>query len=661
MTLHDDNMPLTQYDTELQRLAQTYSAAMGADVSRLKAAIAGASESSVIGVGSGGSFTVASLVCNLHEAYTGRVSRPSTPLEIICNPTLAASSPVFLISAEGKNPDIIEAMQRARRHSARPVHVVTNRADCPLMHQVERLTDVSTHVYELAEKDGYLATNSLLLDAVLFARAYGELDQTQDHLPVQFSDLRIGAQTLEDWVAEAQAFVGECVERGAVTAIYSPLLKPIAADLESKLSEAALLHTQFTDLRSYAHGRHLWLANRPQDCAVLALTEPSLGKLWEGMKALFPTDVPTLTMGLAGATPRDLIAGLVAQMYLVSAIAKGLGQDPGRPLVPLFGRELYYIKLQDIIPVPVEDEDGIERSKYDVLGAGWPSQRNHGSMRRAKDEFIATLEKQRFRAVVFDYDGTLSSSQRTDGPPPKAVLDHLERLVRSGVVVGIASGRGGSIQECLEKYLPNDVLKGIQLGLYNGGSLADATTTPVKPQETSEFLSHVTRIIVRLKALGVPIHEHKTTHPYQVSVRFREGLPTDNMWFVVADALRQAGLDMSSMVKSKHSVDILAAGITKSRLIAHIIQNFKIDPYEILTLGDQGAWPGNDSALLEHRFSLSVDVPSRRIDRGWKLAPSHRRDVDASLWYLERFIEDGAGAFAVRVSPSVQTESSSHA
>ena len=645
-------MPINHYERELQYLAATYSAAMNADVSRLKAAIAGASESSVIGVGSGGSFTVASLMCNLHEAYTGRVSRPSTPLEIICNPTLAASSPVFLISAEGKNPDIIEAMQRARSHSARPVHVVTNRANCPLMQQVEKLTDVSAHVYELTEKDGYLATNSLLLDAVLFARAYGELNHTQDHLPAKLSDLRVGSKPLEDWVTAANSFVCECVSRGAITVIYSPLLKPIAADLESKLSEAALLHTQCVDIRSYAHGRHLWLANRPQDCAILALTEPSLGDLWECMKTFFPKDVPTLTMGLVGATPRDLIAGLVAQMHLVSAIANGLGQDPGRPVVPQFGRDLYYVKLQDVIPAPVDDADGIERSKYDVLGARWPSQRNHGSMRRAKDEFIDTLQKQRFRAIVFDYDGTLSSSQRPARPPPRTVLDHLERLVRSGIVVGIASGRGGSVQECLEKCLPNEVLKGIQLGLYNGGSLADATTTPVKTNETSEFLSHVTRIIVRLKTLGVPIQEHKTTHPYQVSVRFREGLSTDNMWFVVADALRQAGLNLSSMVKSKHSVDILAAGISKSRLIAHIIQNFKIDPYEILALGDQGAWPGNDSALLEHRFSLSVDVPSRRLDRGWKLAPSPRRDIDATLWYLERFVEDGAGSFAVRISPA---------
>ena len=634
---------------------------MAVDVKYLKSAIAGASESSVIGVGSGGSFTVASLLCNLHEAYTGRVSRPSTPLEIICNPTLAASSPVFLISAEGKNPDIIEAMQRARRHSARPVHVITNRASCPLMDQVSTLTDVSTHVFELDKKDGYLATNSLLLDAILFARAYGELDQSSNVLPENLSDLTIGEESLSDWLTQAQSFVEECVLRGAVTVIYSPLLKPIAADLESKLSEAALLHSQFTDLRSYAHGRHLWLANRPSECAILALTEPSLGSLWDGMKALFPPEIPTFTMKLGGSEPRDLIAGLVAQMYFVSLIAKGFERDPGRPIVPQFGRDLYYIKLQDVIPAPPDSVDSSERAKYEVLGARWPSHRNHGAMRRAKSEFIDSLKKQSFRAVVFDYDGTLSSSQRTDSPPPQIVLDHLVRLVRSGVIVGIASGRGGSLQECLASCLPQDVLSRIQLGLYNGGALSSADSAPEPPVETSEFLSHVTRIIVRLKALGVPIHEHKTTHPFQVSVRFREGLATDNMWFVVADALRQAGLDLSSMVKSKHSVDILAKGITKSRLIAHIIQSFKIDPYQILTLGDQGAWPGNDAALLEHKFSLSVDVPSRRMDRGWKLAPSHRRDVDATLWYVERFLEDSMGAFSVDLSSLVPLESPGYA
>jgi len=169
-------MTATHYERELSELGATYGQALRADIEHVKSAIAGASESSIIGVGSGGSFTTASLLCNLHETYTGRVSRPSTPLEIICNPTLAAASPVFLISAEGKNPDIIEALQRARIHSARPIHVITNRGDSPLAESATTLASINLHVFELSEKDGYLATNSLLLNCVVIARAYGELD-----------------------------------------------------------------------------------------------------------------------------------------------------------------------------------------------------------------------------------------------------------------------------------------------------------------------------------------------------------------------------------------------------------------------------------------------------------------------------------------------------
>lgn len=640
-------MNLTHYEDELAQLGHTFAAALAEDIEPLKAAIAGTAEASVIGVGSGGSFTVASLLCNLHEAYTGRVSRPSTPLEIICNPTLASSSPVFLISAEGKNPDIIEALVRARRHSSRTVHVLTNRAKSPLMDHVAALPGVKPFVFELARKDGYLATNSLLLDAVLVAKAYGELNGGPDQFPSDFATLRVAGHPLMRWLATTGPFVDEVARRGALTVLYSPLLRPIATDLESKLSESALLHVQLTDLRSYAHGRHLWLADRPQDCAILALIEPTLANLWNGMRDRFPAGIPTLAMPLAGAAPLDLIAGLVVQMHLVSAIGRRLGKDPGRPTVPAFGSEIHYADLRDAIPLPAEPVDSAEMSKYEVLGAYWPSQRDHGSMRRAAQAYRDAVAAQRFRAVVFDYDGTLCSSQRRDGPPPQAIVEHLVRLVRAGVMIGIASGRGGSIQTCLAEILPPDVLAKVQLGLYNGGWIAEANVPPKSSDQSSEFLSHVSRIVGRLRALGVPILEHRTTHPYQVSVRFRDGMATDTMWFVIADALRRAGLDLSSMVCSKHSVDILAAGISKSRLIAHIIQGWKIDPYQILTVGDQGAWPGNDSALLEHRFSLSVDMPSRRLDRGWKLAPQEKRDVDATLWYLDRMAALDTNSFVI--------------
>lgn len=661
MTVQSVQADTSHYEEELAQLGHSYEAACAANIDSLKLAIASTAESSIIGVGSGGSFTVASLLCSLHEAYTGRVSRPSTPLEIICSPALASSSPVFLVSAEGKNPDIVEALERARRFSSRTVHVLTNRKDSALMEHVHTLPGVKPYIFELDKKDGYLATNSLLLDAVLVARAYGELNGRPEPMPVDIAALRVGNQPLDAWLNSAMPFITEVVRRGALTVVYSPLLRPVATDLESKLSEGALLHTQLADLRSYAHGRHLWLAQRPQDCAILALIEPSLGKLWEGMRSKFPADIPTLAMPLSGVDPVHLIAGLVTQMYLVAAIGRALGKDPGRPDVPSYGREIHYANLRDVIPLPMAAGPAEEQSKYEVLGAHWPSRRDYGAMRRAAQTFADTICAQRFKAVVFDYDGTLCSSQSKDGPPSGDVVEHLVRLARAGIVVGIASGRGGSIQTYLQEAVPKDVLPKMRLGLYNGGWISTADVPPAPPQETREFLSHVTRIVVRLKALGVPILTHRTTHPYQVSVRFREGIATDAMWFVIADALRQAGLDLSTMVRSKHSVDILAHGVSKSVLIAHIIQHDKIDPYQVLTMGDQGAWPGNDAALLEHRYSLSVDIPSRRLDRGWKLAPAEKRDLDATLWYLDRMKVDGEGVFRVDLPRDCDTWSDTDA
>jgi HAD superfamily hydrolase (TIGR01484 family) len=355
-------------------------------------------------------------------------------------------------------------------------------------------------------------------------------------------------------------------------------------------------------------------------------------------------------MPAGGAKPEDLLAGLVAQMRLVGKIAGQLGKDAGRPNVPQFGRELYHIDLPQVVPSPSEPSDRGEQSKYAVLGAQWPSKPRFGFMQRALETYKAELERQAFRAIVFDYDGTLCSSHRNELRPPDSILKQLTRLVEEGVIVGIASGRGGSIPEHLQKCLPKHLWSKVQLGLYNGGLITNVGGPPNGLGKTSEFLSHVTRIVSKLKTLGVPIEKIRTTHPYQVSVRFREGLATEQMWFVIADALRQAGLDLSSMVRSKHSVDILGTGVSKSRLIAHIIQELKIDPYQVLTMGDLGAWPGNDSALLEHRFSLSVDIPSRRLDRGWNLAPPHKRDVDATMWYLERLRTTSDGTFRMELS-----------
>ena len=624
----------SQYEAELNRLAGTYNSAMIQELGPLKDGIAASCESSLIATGSGGSYTVASLLCGLHEAYTGRVSRSSTPLELVCNPTLAASSPLFLISAEGKNPDIVEALCRARLNSARAIHVLTNRGESPLVERARKLTEIGMHVYEMTVKDGYLGTNSLLMNAVLLARAYHELDSTHEQLPSSLDDFHLRQMSISAWCTSAKEFAEQASRRSTLIVVFSPLLRAVAIDLESKLSEAALLNCQLTDIRSFAHGRHLWLADRASDCSILALVDPSLERLWNYMQCLFPSEIPVQSMEFKGAGPSDLLAGLVAQMHLVLSIAKSQGKDPGRPVVHEFGRKIHYVDLGSLIPAPAEEPLHSEKSKHEVLGARWPLIKHEESIRRALQKFRDEVQARDFRSIVFDYDGVLCRSQQRDAPPSPAIIEQITRVAEAGIIVGIASGRGGSVQEQLQKTLNKELWPKIILGLYNGGHIGDVSVKPIQG-ETSEFLSHVTRIVRRLKSIGVPITDIKPTHPYQVSVRFHDGTDANRNWFVIADALRQAGLNLSRVVRSKHSVDILGVDVSKSHLVANIVQEKAVDPYEVITIGDQGAWPGNDASLLDHRFSLSVDEPSRRLDRGWKLAPSQKRDVDATLWYLE--------------------------
>jgi hypothetical protein len=143
------------------------------------------------------------------------------------------------------------------------------------------------------------------MNAVLLARTYQELDSDKGGLPASVDDLHLSEMSVTTWLASAKEFAREASKRSTLIVVFSPPFRPVAIDLESKLSEAALLNCQLTDIRSFAHGRHLWLSDRPSDCALLALVDPALQKLWNHMRSLFPGGVPLHTM-LAAPNGRGL-------------------------------------------------------------------------------------------------------------------------------------------------------------------------------------------------------------------------------------------------------------------------------------------------------------------------------------------------------------------
>jgi len=104
------------------------------------------------------------------------------------------------------------------------------------------------------------------------------------------------------------------------------------------------------------------------------------------------------------------------------------------------------------------------------------------------------------------------------------------------------------------------------------------------------------------------------------------------------------------MVMSSHSVDILAPGISKVAL-ADQIKAIIGGSAHVLCIGDKGCWPGNDYALLDEPYSLSVDEVSGSRETCWNLAPAGCVGLQATLHYLRSLSprNDGTVKFVAKV------------
>jgi hypothetical protein len=88
-----------------------------------------------------------------------------------------------------------------------------------------------------------------------------------------------------------------------------------------------------------------------------------------------------------------------------------------------------------------------------------------------------------------------------------------------------------------------------------------------------------------------------------------------------------------TITRSSHSIDIVAAGVTKLNVLNRLKE--RVPNMPILTIGDRGRWPGNDYELLKEAFALSVDELSVDPHTCWNLAPRGQRGITATLGYLQ--------------------------
>ena len=615
------------YQSELSLLSRTFHWASAQAVDGLANSLSSIGRSPLVVVGSGGSLAACQFASQLRQRYVGVLAKAMTPLEFSQEAFYLKSTAAMIISAGGRNPDIIEAFRAAAVAEVQRIIVVGGNAKSPLMTLAKRCNRADVHTFAPPSgKDGFLATNSLLSFYVILYRAQlaavgVELDTTKLSSwpdPANLADLK--AATMKLW------------KRDHLIILHGPSLLSIGADLQSRFAEAALGTVQTADYRNFAHGQHYWLAKRSKETAVIAFVSDADREVADKTLGLIPSTVPMTKIDIPGEGLASSLSGLVISMHLAGFAGLQKNVDPGRPVVPDFGRKLYHLKAgstaRKINAVP--PTDFLICRKHEHLRI--PSINSDCQLwSNALSSFRQRIIGTRYRAVVCDYDGTLCDRGSRFLPLSKDISSELTRLLETGIYVGVATGRGKSVRVSLQEALPKRFWSRVMVGYYNGGEIArlDEDDRPDTTGKVSPTLRMVADLLQADSVLGKSCQ--MAIRAPQISIE--SGLiAIEEVWFRTCEIL--AHMPSMRILCSGHSIDILNDGVSKVNLVNRIKELASGEIGELLCIGDRGRWPGNDCELLAQPYSLSVDQSSHDTYTCWNLAPAGCSGTQATLYYL---------------------------
>lgn len=646
------------YADELSALPRTYSWALRANVDKLANAIASTASLPLLAVGSGGALTTAHFAAILHQRCTGKVSKAVTPLEMDSLAKYSRDCAVILFTAGGNNPDVLGSFRRLVLCEPRRFIVVCGRESSPLSIMAKRFWYVDFIGLKLPSgKDGFLATNSLLAFSVFLRRAYGKAFSFPNTLPQSFRALVYSQRPRKQYIADLKKRCAQLWTRENLVILFGPNARCGAVDLESKLMETALCAVQTADYRNFAHGRHHWLAKRGQVTGVLAFVTKKDVPIAARTLRFLPKNIPISQIEISSVGFDANLEAIVIAFFLTGFAGEARGINPGKPGVPAFGRKIYHLNAFKRAPISSQNipramKVAIERKSRNPID----NLKNYGSLGLWVDyyqKFIRTIRSVPFCGVVLDYDGTLCDPRsRFVGWQMEASLE-VVRLLKAGILVGIATGRGESVRKDLREGIPKNLWNRLVVGYLNGADVA-FLSDDLHPTRTKQIYS--LRKISRAIKSHPMIRRFATckNYPMQISVRPKGLYSKELVWDNLKNLKLLADNRDIKVVQSSHSVDILASSVSKSRVVDKIRSLLNDPDARILCIGDQGKWPGNDSELLSEAHALSVDTVSSDLNTCWNIAPAGYRGPQATMFYLKCLVPQ-EGQFRLQLAQGRRT------
>ena len=564
-------------------------------------------------IGSGGSLSGAHFVARLHEQITGKMARAITPLEFIfsnINPSLHA---VLFLTASGNNKDILSAFEYAIQREFAAIAIVCANVGSKIVKKASGFSYVQVFEYpNPASKDGFLAVNSLLSINILVARAFNAIDTSNNSI-----------QKLIDFKPDFRnSNWNTILSRKTFIALGSEWAWPALVDLESKFTEAALGNVLISDFRNFGHGRHFWFDKKGDDSVLLILETPQVASLARKTETILPAKFPRAVFKSSFSGPMASIDLLKQIFYFVNEAGKHANIDPGKPRVPEYGRKIYHINLSNVITSRVKNKIAWIERKARVSNYSYSVLENY------LDQFLSVLKHIQFAGIVFDYDGTLCDSTERFTKPKPEIAEALNNLLSLGITFGVATGRGNSVQKSLRQVINRKFWSRVIVGNYNGSTVSQLNKDLPRfngnlsktIKDANEILSEDTLLMENTKI---------TVRAKQISFVPKSSLSKQNVFRRVCEILRN--LRNIHIVQTDHSVDILDPEASKLHVVEKLRGMLKNKSKNLLIIGDQGQYGGNDFEVLNLPYSLSVNNISSSLTTCWNLSPCGLRGMMATL------------------------------
>lgn len=614
------------FSNELKLLPASLKWAAEIDVTPLSKFVAQARGSLLVAVGAGGSFTSVEFARLLHEERGG-TGLSHTPLSFLQSKTDIRNAYVIIFTASGNNRDVLATYESTVRREPQGILIVCGKKHSKIERKSKGCERTIVFSYAFpAGRDGYLATNSLVVFAVFVLRAFGHRPPTVE-------------QVLDNSATAPRRWEGMKLPAGPsyYLALFGGWGRPAATDFESKFSEAGLGGVMLADYRHFAHGRHNWIDKRGEESTIVAFLTPDSTELAKRTLALLPASTRIIKLETRLDGPLGALALLLEVFRLTAHVGKRVGIDPGRPGIPSYGGRIYHLG-----PTPgtkrTAPEAATSATERKLAARGTlGNSADEAFIMKARGEYVARLSEARFGALVADFDGTVVPPGAGHGARlSKPVVTLFEKLLRNGISLYFATGRGDSIHAIIADSLDRKYHSRVFISYYNGGITTPITEAPPKPEGGPHHLEFEALLDQLRNDPFVARRAKVENKSFQLTLKATSQSDFPAASAAIRELVARQPAGRFRVVQSSHSLDVIPAESNKLNCV-RLAQSQLLPGIGLLTVGDRGAMLSNDYELLTHPYSLSVDAVSASLDSCWNLLPAGVRNVSGLLHYAKLF------------------------